>query len=56
MGKPGELVGLLECFVALLRNKKEANHVDVKLYFEDVTKLRFKLSTLVCTTLTLENV
>jgi len=47
MFKPADLIGLLETFVALLRNKKEANHVDVKLYFEDVSKLRFKLTTIV---------
>lgn len=33
MSKPDELIALLETFVALLRNKERANHVDVNLYF-----------------------
>jgi hypothetical protein len=38
-GRPSMVVEGLEAFVALLRNKERANHIDVKLYFEDYEKL-----------------
>lgn len=41
--KPGSLILIMETFVALLRNREKANHVDVKLYMEDLTKLMYKL-------------
>jgi len=44
--KPAEIISLLETFVALLRNKFKANHVDVKLYLEEHSKLQFKLRTI----------
>lgn len=53
MFKPADLIALLETFVALLRNKKDANHVDVKLYFLDVSMLKFKMTTINCTKLDL---
>jgi len=49
--KPANLISMLETFVALLRNKTTANHVDVKLYLEDVSKLKFKMKTIDCTKL-----
>lgn len=44
--RPKEIIQVLETFVALLRNKFKANHVDVKLYLEEHSKLQFKLRTI----------
>ena len=44
--RPQVLIDALECFIALLRNKLAANHIDVKLYLLDNTKLQFKLRTI----------
>lgn len=44
--KPAGLIKTLECFIALLRNKLSANHIDVKLYLLDHSKLQFKLRTI----------
>lgn len=41
--KPEKLIALLECFVALLRNREKADHIDVKLYLSDHEKLEYKL-------------
>lgn len=43
---PRELCNILECFVALLRQKEKATAVDVKLYFEDLGKLHYKMRTI----------
>lgn len=44
--RPQSLIDALECFVALLRNKLSANHIDVKLYMLDHGKLQFKMRTI----------
>jgi len=49
--KPADLINMLETFIALLRNKSVANHVDVKLYLQEVSKLKFKMKTIDCTKL-----
>lgn len=54
--KPHNLILLLEIFVALLRDKKKATQVDVKLYLENIDKLQFKLRTMDPHKLTLETV
>jgi hypothetical protein len=41
--KPDLTTKALETFVALLRNRKSANHIDVKLYLLDHSKLMYKL-------------
>jgi len=47
---------ILEPFVGLLRDKKDANNVDVQLYLEDFEKLQFKLEYLDAKTLNSDNV
>lgn len=49
--RPDDIISLLETFVALLRNKTQATHVDVKLYLQDHAKLQFKLRTIEATKL-----
>lgn len=50
------MVKILEPFVGLLRDKKDACNVDVQLYLEDFEKLQFKLEYLDASTLNSENV
>ena len=44
--RPSDTIKGLEAFIALLRNRESANHIDVKLYFSDYEKLQFKLRTI----------
>ena len=38
MSKPHALIEILETFVAMLRNRTKASHIDVKLYLKDHSK------------------
>jgi len=51
---PTNLIEVIQHFVGLLRNKKEAKNVDVQLYLEDFVKLQFKLEYIDARTLTTE--
>ena len=53
---PGMLVVGLEHFVALLRNSRSANNVDVELFFKDAQKLTTKLRRMEASTLKYDNV
>ena len=44
--KPLLAIQVLEVFVALLRNRAIASHIDVKLYLKDHSKLMFKLKSI----------
>ena len=41
--RPSDTIKGLEAFIALLRNRESANHIDVKLYFSDYEKLQFRV-------------
>ena len=53
---PTFLIMELEALISMLRDKVEANHVDVKFYLEDFEKFKFKMEYIDATTLNIDNV